>query len=281
MSLTIIIPTLNPSLKLYEQIKKVLNSNLKNYEILIIHQGLRGLLKIQDKRVKYYRLVKKSLSYAKNYGILKSNKEIITIIDDDIILNIKYLNHGLRLMNFKKDLSLLFGNIINKNKKKFSINIPSRNTYINFSNFLGCLASAMWFRNKKNNRKVLFDENFGIGSKFGSGEETDIVLKTLLNKNKIYYYNKFALIHFDENNLNYSKYINKYFKYGIGNGALYKKYMYKFNLKIFVIFLITLLKSFVGLLYGLINILNVKIFLKYVSLTFGRIVGYIIYRNNG
>lgn len=278
MKLSIVIPTIKPTMILHRQLLKIINSKMSNFEVILIHQGIKGLLKIKNKKIKYYRLHKKKLSLAKNYGIKKSSSDIITILDDDIINNVNYFKYGLNHMLLNKEISLLFGNIINKNKKKFSINIPKTNTKINYFNFLGCLASSMWIRKNNYKSKKIFDENFGIGSFFGSGEESDVVIRSLLQNKKIYFFNKYPLIHDDNQNLNCKKTFKKFFSYGLGNGALYRKNIVNFNYKFFFLFFLNILKSILGIFYGILRVDNYKIFIKYFSLFLGRLIGYFKYR---
>ena len=46
--------------------------------------------------------------------------------------------------------------------------------------------------------KTIFDEKFGIGSAFGSGEETDFILKSFDKKKRIYYNGRIYLNHPDD-----------------------------------------------------------------------------------
>jgi len=75
--------------------------------------------------------------------------------------------------------------------------------------------------NYRQDEIVLFDENLGVGSVFGSGEETDYVL-TLLHKGYKGRYFANDIIFHPAKKGNYSD-LERAYKYALGFGALVKK----------------------------------------------------------
>jgi len=97
MSLSLIIPTIGRG----EDIKKLLSSFndqiIKPTEIIIIEQGSKDLEDIATSffglEIKYFYLEKKSLTAARNFGVSKATGDIIGFLDDDIILDKKYVQN--------------------------------------------------------------------------------------------------------------------------------------------------------------------------------------------
>jgi glycosyltransferase involved in cell wall biosynthesis len=273
MEISIIIPTIKPILNLRKLIKIILDTNKTKLEIIIVHQGSKGNENIfKDKRIKQINIYKKSLSYAKNVGLKSSKYKIITFIDDDVLINNNYLLSGAKIVLKNKNISLLFGSIYTKDKQKFSLNLLNKDSLIDYSNFLTCIASSMWINNQKYIlKKKFFDNNFGLGSKYGSGEETDYVLNALLENRKILFTPNLKVFHPTD-----IKSFNEYMKYALGNGAIYKKFL-KRNLLFFKIFIKSILISMVLIMfYGLI--LNERKSGKYIAFLLGRVSGFIKYK---
>jgi glycosyltransferase involved in cell wall biosynthesis len=273
MEISIIIPTIKPILNLRELIKIILDTNKTKIEIIIVHQGVKGKENIfKDKRVKQINIYKKSLSYAKNVGIKSSKYKIITFIDDDVLINNNYLLSGAKIILKNKNISLLFGSIYTNDKQKLSLNLLNKDAYIDYSNFLTCIASSMWINNKKYIlKKKFFDNNFGLGAKYGSGEETDYVLNALLEDRKILFTPNLKVFH--PTDIKSSK---EYMKYAIGNGAVYKKFLRR-NLLFFKIFIKSILISMILIVfYGIM--LNKKKSGKYIVFLIGRMSGFIKYK---
>ena len=107
--------------------------------------------------------------------------------------------------------------------------------------------SITFFVNYRQDEIVLFDENLGVGSVFGSGEETDYVL-TLLHKGyKGRYYANDIIFHPAKKG-NYAD-LERAYKYALGYGALVKKEV-KLRKNYFYIFGYwkKLFRSFVGMI---------------------------------
>jgi hypothetical protein len=84
-----------------------------------------------------------------------------------------------------------------------------------------------------------FDEQLGVGTEFGSGEESDLLFFLLRNKNKGFYHSQHYIFHPAKQEIS-----EKAYQYGKGYGALHKKVVvvYKFYRFLFY-FLLTLFKE--------------------------------------
>ena len=70
-----------------------------------------------------------------------------------------------------------------------------------------------------------FDTKFGVGARYGSGEETDAVLRMFKKGIKAYYINDMLVYH-GKAQEDGSQDLKKVYKYYIGLGALLKKHLW-------------------------------------------------------
>jgi|688.fasta_scaffold498533_2 GT2 family glycosyltransferase len=276
--ISVIIPTINAPIKLYHLIKILNNQNYKcKFEILIINQSLKNGFDeafYRSNNCKYFKVAFKNLSEAKNFGIRKSISEYISFLDDDVIVKKNFFTKAINFFE-NNNCSILFGNIINvKNNKPISLNMGNKVNKINFSNLDTCMSSAMWIKLISLNKKILFDKKLGLGNIFGSGEETDFLIKSILKKVNIYYYPLLKIYHPDifDNLKKRSEIFKKFYSYGLGQGALFKKIL-KINQIIFIyLYSVSLLKSLIFFFYSIFKF-DTNNSLKSSALFLGKIKG--------
>ena len=250
-------------------------------KVIIIHQSNSIDLFpdfLRNKNIIYKNIKKQNLSIAKNIGLKFTKSNTIFFLDDDVSINNNYFNYCTNFHKRKK-CDLMFSKIIQKKTlKPLSKNMGNNNKKINFFNLSSCLSSSMCIF-LKNQKKLFFDEKFGLGAKYGSGEETDFIFKYLKKDKVVYYSGKASIYHpeeFSDQN-NFSKIYNKFYSYGIGQGALYKKNINISKIIIIYLFLISLFKSFIAILVYLFFLKKNNI-VKYYSLFKGKIFGFFNYK---
>ena len=148
------------------------------------------------------------------------------------------------------------------------------NVEINYKNIFRTVISPSIFIKIKSRDDVFFDENLGVGRKFGSGEETDMILELLHRGYKGMFLNDYIVYH-----PNKIEPIEKIYSYGLGYGATIKKQVKLRDGSGFVLnYLVkdSLLKPIVGM------IINFVIFNKYKADSYrkrmiSRIKGYLEY----
>ena len=90
MRISIIIPTYERQILLFDLVKKLNKQNFSNYEVFIIDQSLLDLtLKFKDYKnlnfeLNYIHLNQPNVCYARNLGVKKSKSNIILFLDDDM-----------------------------------------------------------------------------------------------------------------------------------------------------------------------------------------------------
>ena len=250
-------------------------------KVIIIHQSNSINLFpdfLRNKNIIYKNIRKQNLSIAKNIGLKLAKSNNISFLDDDVLIKNNYFVNCIKFYKTKK-CDLMFSKIIQKKSfKPLSKNMGNNDKKINFFNSSCCLSSSMWIF-LKNKKKLFFDEKFGLGAKYGSGEETDFIFKYLKKDKAVYYSGKSSIYHpeefSDQNNL--SKISDKFYSYGIGQGALYKKNI-DFSKRILIyLFIISLFKSFIAILVYIFFLKKNNI-VKYYSLFKGKIFGYLNYK---
>ncbi len=252
-------------------------------KIIIIHQSYSTTLSpnfLKNKNIVYENVKLQNLSAAKNFGLKISKSKLVCFLDDDVSIEKNYILESLKIIKRKK-CDLLFSKINQSNSSiPLSKNMGNVDLNINFFNTSCCLSSSMWI-NLKNSKKFFFDENLGLGAKYGSGEETDYIFKFLKMKKKIYYSSKVLIYHpreFSEfKNLN--EISKKFISYGMGQGAILRKIYNHQKMMSYYLFSISLIKSFVAIVINIIKFKKENI-LKYRSLLKGKILGFIKYRGN-
>ncbi len=269
-------------------LKKIVNQifdqkgNLK-IKIIIVHQSYSTTLSpnfLKNKNIICKNVKLQNLSAAKNYGLKISKSKLVCFLDDDVSIEKNYILESLKIIK-KKKCDLLFSKINQRNSSvPLSKNMGSIDLNINFFNTGCCLSSSMWI-NLKNSKTFFFDENLGLGAKYGSGEETDYIFKYLKMRKKIYYSSKALIYHpkeFSEfKNLN--EISKKFISYGMGQGAIFRKiYNYQKIISCYL-FSISLIKSLVAIVIYIIKFKKENI-LKYTFLLKGKILGFIKYREN-
>jgi len=232
--ISLIVCTLNRVQELTEFFDSLLCQNYKNFEVILMDQNADDrLLFIKGKyntiNVRHYKSNVKGLSVNRNLGINYAVGDILCFPDDDCI----YSRDTLEKVNefFESTKYDIFTcsvkDILSEKQFKMPICKCDLNKY-NYHN--KCISIGIFIR-FKNKEDVRFDEKLGVGSFFGSNEESDLISSLLNIEYKGYYDGEYYVYH----PLEYSLDIQRYYKYGLGYGALMRKEIL-LRRKIFFIF---------------------------------------------
>lgn len=282
--LTIIIPTINSPVKIQKLLNQLDNQNFllkKTIEILIILQGnisyKKEIIFQNLKNISIINITKKSLSKAKNIGIKNASARLLVFLDDDVSVDNNYLKNIFSFFKKNKNTDILFGSIkIDGKNKYYSRYMKNHASKINILNLKKCLGSAMIIRNRAKN--IYFDERFGIGSRYPSSEETDLIIENISNNfTQIIYDPRIIILHPDDELMskNLNKLKVKFFSYGLGSGAMYAKHLQK-NFYFLLFFLFELFKSIIGIILSLVKFNKFKLY-KHFYLFNGKIKGFFKY----
>lgn len=270
---SVLICTLNREELLKKSVLSILNQTYKNYEIIIIDQS-DVLNKEYDSKmnINYVHIDEIGLSNARNIGLKFAKGEYICLMDDDAEYKEDVLEKAAEYLS-EFDVEVISGKIIDqitklpalKGMKKYKI------TNVNiFNAFNYCMSPSMIIK-KCILEENGFDSDFGVGKKFGAGEETDLVLNILNKQGKVIYNPKILVYHpyLKKENIPLEKVLN----YNKGFGALFKKHT-SCNKIMYVMFLYAILKNIVGFI---INCLNYRKRRYYLNAIKGKLYGFRMY----
>tara|TARA_B110000967_G_scaffold209688_1_gene267085 strand:+ start:7345 stop:8193 length:849 start_codon:yes stop_codon:yes gene_type:complete len=268
---SIICATVGSDRKLIQLCDSLNNQEYKNFELIVCDQNKNELNQkikkiYKNTKIKFIKS-KIGLSIARNKGILFSQGDYLVFLDDDIILEKKYLKKINQLLKTRK-YDVVAYSVINKNNKPL-LKYPKKNGYIKkLDQIFNCISSVSFV--VKNNNKIYFDKNLGLGSKnvHQSGEETDLLLRLVKKfKYKIFFTKDVKIIH-NNKHLPIRNILKKSFFYGCGWSYVVKKNNLNFNF---------ILKNFVKIILNIIYhflTLNLKKSLSSFSTLIGRIYGF-------
>lgn len=197
------------------------------FEVIICDQNPPGFLdEVLSKYKPHLDLVhifspKKSLSHSRNLGIQQARGSFLSFPDDDCQYYADTLQVCYQTFEQQSDIDLLLGTVYDRKKKTFVFKrTPVEETRVTKNNFHAFVSSiAIIVRNKN----IKFDERFGIGERFHSNEDADLLLTCLKNGFKLVYIPTLQFYHppYDANNMS----VEKLYRYGIGFGALVRKHL--------------------------------------------------------
>ena len=281
MKFSLVMATLGRSDEIKIFLDSLKSQNYKNFELIIVDQNENHILRniIDSYKDNFYinhiRIREKGLSLARNVGIKYATGDIIAFPDDDCTYSDGILSFIVDFFKENEKFNFLTFRLRDKESgEDANLKWYDYNVEINYKNIFRTVISPSIFIKIKSRDDVFFDENLGVGRKFGSGEETDMILELLHRGYKGMFLNDYIVYH-----PNKIEPIEKIYSYGLGYGATIKKQVKLRDGSGFVLnYLVkdSLLKPIVGM------IINFVIFNKYKADSYrkrmiSRIKGYLEY----
>ncbi|HQJ07176.1 MAG TPA: glycosyltransferase family 2 protein, partial [Spirochaetota bacterium] len=191
---SVIVPVYNRADTIVRAIDSVINQTYKNVEIIIIDDGSSDNLKsildeIKYNNIHYYYQENSGASSARNHGLLKARGKYCIYLDSDdellpdcieSLVDLS-INHNLNYITYNAELVYKQKKIVKKYDKSFFI--TQENVALDQIPLKG---SQLFFKLDNNSKEFLFDTNLSVC------EDIDIMLR-ILQKNKIFFYNKVLL----------------------------------------------------------------------------------------
>lgn len=201
---SLVIATLNRKFEVEILLKSLVSQTYKNFEVIIVDQNINFLideLVLQYKSkldIKHYKITKRNVSFARNYGLKKSTGTVLAIPDDDCVYDKYYLEKIIEFFEKNPDKKFISTKVKDtreagkKNKDEYSLKYK----YVNNYNFLKTTcAITIFFKKEVINRIGYLDEKLGQGEGvIAMSEDHDFVLKGL-KKYKIYYLENYDVYH--------------------------------------------------------------------------------------
>lgn len=201
MFFSLIIGTLNRSTELQICLDSLLNQTMKDFEIIIIDQSENSQTYelINDKKykninIKYFNVIFKGLSKARNYGLKKATGQFFALIDDDASYEKDYLLYAQEILQIHDDV-ILTGNMVSRDGKEYYRYTKETKTLSLRNIIRNAPSPGLVFPMELIRTEITFDEQFGVGAKYGACEETDLILEALDRGYKVVYVKKMKFVH--------------------------------------------------------------------------------------
>ena len=252
----------------------------QNPEKLVLSKAIEN-----NPKFSHFHVLTNCVSTARNSVTIPSDVDWVFFCDDDGYPMEGYLSKLLEVIKLNQGVEIIAGSIIRddnldyyspRHKMGGDLN-QFRNTKLLMGSNFSCKAEV--FKKLEG-----FDENFGAGSFWGSGEETDFAWKAYFNQVPMLYEKELKVFHVKPYAQTFSQNVNKAFRYGVGKGALVSKWLFR-HFKFQVLYevfemttvpIIQMIKSFVTFKW-----LNIPVYLSsLISRYYGMII-FLIYRNKG
>jgi len=216
MYISIIISTCNRPQKLKSCLNSIGIAKLiytKNTEVIVVDQSdnnqTQKIVKQTNYLIKYTRITKKNLSFARNIGIKHSKGKIIAFTDDDCLVDKNWLKNINQSFDKHKNIIALFGQVkayqasshkhlicpctFERKKQKIISKACKHSTNIGFGNNMAFRKNA--FCNFEGYNINGFKEWLGLGSIGMSAEDAEMPLRLLINKHQILYNPRVKVFH--------------------------------------------------------------------------------------
>lgn len=283
VSLSFLFCTLNREEDLRRSLSAIFgnsNNSVITFDVVVVDQGQSHYArKVCDGfNVKYFSSPTRGLSIARNIGLEYCDGDFVALMDDDAYVSESYFHRikGLLESCNNTEIAAFSGRImtIEKPLEPLSRYQGAQPTSVNLKNIDTVLSSALVIRKSIFAMVGNFDEEFGVGAKWGASEETDFLVR-ILNKNySVEYYPSLTVFHpmanFDV--MGYGDIYRKTYAYGQGRGALISKHKSLPNRLVISAFLIPLAAAMASLI-----IFRPKHALRYMSSFLGRVSGLLKY----
>lgn len=225
--LSLIIATRGRNIEIESLFISLKNQTYQSFEVILVDQNNDNRLDSivagynDSLLIKHIKSSSVGLSLNRNIGIQYANGRIICFPDDDC----SFLDSSFFSEIMEKFASHPYLDFISTNTKDYTtggsiLKTPNYAKFIDNLNVFQCCISFTLFIKIKNRSHIFFDEQLGVGARFGSAEESDLVYSLL----SLGYKGRFIhdiYVHHPEKKDSLS--FNKGYNYGLGLGALYKK----------------------------------------------------------
>jgi len=255
-------------------IEALKNQTYKNFELIIVDQNeddrIDKIVPDNNMDIKIIKSGIKGSSYNRNIGIKRITGDIIGFPDDDCEYEPGTLEKIAVFFKKNPDYSIYTCNTKDKYKNGSIFRSLKKDCNINLFNFLNTgISFAMFFR-KEALTGFLLDEKLGVGTYFGSGEESDLLLYLLKKKLKGRYLAKNFIYHPAKIELLPQRIIS----YSLGHGAMFRKAISVY--KLYILFFIYIFRLTPYLFKSVLmhSDKNARAVVK------GRIKGFLEYKHN-
>lgn len=215
-----------------------------------------------------------AVSQARNSLVIPGNTEWIVFCDDDGYPHPDYSEILSAEIEKNPDIEILAGNILREDtKENYTLRQRNFGSLKYFRNTKKLMGSNFVVRADVFDELKRFDPEFGAGSYWGSGEETDFCWKAFFAGKKMEFFPGLIVYHVPPFHESIKIGFAKSFKYGVGKGALVWKWLVKMGKPAVLYELLEMIVvPFIHFLRGIFTLRPQLIITHFASLA-GRIYG--------
>ena len=255
------------------------NYPINDIEVIVVDQNetieLSKIVKKYEEKIKiiYIRSDIKGLSKNRNIGLKYVSGDIVAFPDDDC----EYLPDTLvcAIENImSNNFDMVLGRIVERDGSDSLRTWSTKNEVVTKMNFYKkCSSITMFYKIDKFEYK--FNENLGVGEKFGACEDADFIYQKCKRPGIIQYIPELKIYH-PHYTAGVNMNINKIKSYGLGFGAMIRK-----NLDLYMLILFIKAQGY-HLLKGIIYLVSFKFSKSNESLNAfkSRLIGFINYKKS-
>jgi glycosyltransferase involved in cell wall biosynthesis len=216
-----------------EQALACIDSILKqsgDIEVVVVDQSDVCGRYANDGRLKVIHSRKDGLSHARNLGFHNASGDIVAYIDDDA-LPAKDHSEKLQAAFSNGSIDCVAGRILVAGSDiPYAKTQTADSRYLPLGGWNVMLGGNIGFRRSTLEEVGPFDEAFGAGREWASGEETDYFLRMRYAGKKVFYCADLVIFHPAEPASHSGESLSrKLFRYGKGHGALFAKHYKQFG----------------------------------------------------
>tara|TARA_B100001057_G_scaffold449793_1_gene491304 strand:- start:4003 stop:4851 length:849 start_codon:yes stop_codon:yes gene_type:complete len=217
---SIVVPTISENFILTDLQNWFLKLDDLDCELIIIDQwdhSRKSLFKEKGRNIIYLFNKTKGLSINRNIGIKVSRGRWIIFLDDNCWFDKNYLSIAREYFQNNLDDGIVFSKIFNEERVQTK-RVSTKRKIINLTSIDRGSAPGMIVR-KDLALSNLFDEDMGIGSKYGSCEEFDLVARSIEQGEVVKVNSDLSIFHPEPDVTS----ISREYNYGRGHGYLIYK----------------------------------------------------------
>lgn len=229
MRFSLVVATLGRDKELKELFASLASQTNQNLEVVVVDQNSDDRLAWTEQSGRFPFVVLRirsdilQLSHARNLGLQIAAGDIVAFPDDDCTYPPTLLEKVDQAFRDRPDLGVQTGPVVTAQGRFGSGRWQARSGEISIQNVWLCSPSINIFIRRSLVMAIGgFDEHLGIGAEFGSGEDTDLVLRAVLSGWRGWYDVNQVAVHPDKALTPAA--IKRAFTYGAGFGYILRKH---------------------------------------------------------
>lgn len=228
--LSVIVCTRNRP-QLLSRCLEALAAQTGDFEVLVVDQSDAPLIIPGDHCFRYLPHQERGLAAGRNAGVRAASGNVIAFLDDDAVPGFGYIRALKKTFEEDAELAAAAGRILTiEDGRPYARVHDDRPRFINRSDWLPFLGGNFAIRRSVINQIGPFDERFGAGRRWASGEETDYFFRMQYRNCRVAYVPAIVVHHPKEAVDDATPELrSKLFAYGRGQGAMMARHLIDFG----------------------------------------------------